>query len=225
MTFRYGPWVYTNYIWYLRMSLWIRHTTDPATLSNEMPAGIAWLWITLWLLLMTGAAWRRNVVALLWFTAAIVPMTSLSWGAAARELYVAGPPLAILLGSVVVTVFDAAARVRPTQIALAAGAVVLAVVLLVFTRDQIQLRADYPAEEHAFLEDLRRANLGLARGDSLYVVDPPLSLAILGGVNLGEAVQIYFPDVDVHVVSIGEARTAAATGDPRVKLFRWIYRR
>lgn len=215
-SFRYGPHVYTNYVWYLRMALWPHQTGAEATTANRLPACLLWFWICLWML--SHARRREHAVALVWFFVALVPLTSAVFGASPRELYVAGPALALILAAFAVSVFDALAANRVAVRLAAAGFAGIAVYALSLTTWNAAHQGGYSEDAHAFITQLQREQPALSASDTLYVVHPPQSLSFFGSVNLYEVVYVFYPGVAVKLAAEVEATKIEAAHDPSNKI-------
>jgi hypothetical protein len=218
IVYRYGPHVYTNFLWYLRMSLWPRDLRAEASFANTLPTCLIWFGIALWLLL--NANRRQHLVALVWYATALVPLTSFAWGAHPRELYIAAPGLALVLAAVVVTVFDALAESR-WALGLATGACsALAVCAIALTAHNAGNQGSASREARAFIAQLQREQPTLSAADTLYIVGPPFTLILFGPSNLNEAVHVFYPDVTVALATEAEAKAIDAAHDPHSKVIR-----
>ncbi len=219
VVYRYGPHVYRNYAAYLRMSLWPIQVDTGVTPNNVIPTCIAWFDIVL--LLLWSANRRRYAVPLLWYFAALLPLVSSIFGANPRELYVAGPALALILAATVVIILDAIARYPRALVVVSCGCAIIVALSISLAARNARHQGGAAREAHAFIAQLKREQPELTAEDTLYIVGPPSSLILLGTPTLYETVHVFYPDVAITRVTEPEARKVEAMHDPHAKVLRF----
>ncbi len=147
-----------------------------------------------------------------WYVAALAPSAALSFGTAPRLLYMAGPPLALLLALAVVSAMEAIQRrlalPGPSWLILAAGfaAAVPAVLAAHVTVARTWLPPPdrtigaQTAANRELVGQLRRDVPSLEPGAILYVAGAPSNLTVFSDEALDNLVRLYYGRV--HAVSV-----------------------
>jgi hypothetical protein len=213
-----GPHIYKNYVQYLRMAL----IPDPWLHGARLGAVACGAWLSIGLWLLRDPRYRSvGVLALAWLVAAIFPLTTLTSGAYNRELYVAGPAVALTLALFLVSVLDWLPKQAATNMLAFAVVVVLFALVSRRTIMNESAFAGNAAESRDFIERLRETYPALPRGTSVYVVGTPSSLHIFGDVHLNALGQVYYGDIPFITVSEVDAEAIERSGQPNAFVFRY----
>jgi len=214
--FRFGTHQWTNYGGFLGLSL------VPVNASDIDAAAVRYMQLAASLLLLLVFVWliRRRArpdvasFAIVWFLIALLPDSTLILGPAARLLYLPAPALAIVVVSTLVAVGQDWPLVVPRSTARLAvlGCVPLVLLTLVVTYERTLGTRHDASRDHAFAQALDREGPAVAPGGTLYIQNAPRDLVLFGGTRLIALVQIYYGDVEVQPVDVGE-QPALAPGD------------
>lgn len=217
--FGYGPHIYKSYEDYLRMAV----IPDPWLSGTRLRAagGVVWLCISFWLLRDT----RYRSVGLLglaWLAASLFPLTTFKWGAFNRELYTAGPAVALLLAVFSISLLDRLPkRTLVNALVVAAFAAALVVVGKRTVRNE-DIVAGYATESHSFIQQMQAVYPTLPAKASVYVVGTPFSLGLFADIHLNELGQVYYGDIELHTVSAAKADEIEQAGQANTFVFRYL---
>ncbi len=160
------------------------------------------------------------VLATFWFVSMIAPLTSFKLGVVDRDLYVAGPAWALLVGLAGSWVADATqsrpAVLRPLAAATLAAAIVLA------SGWTIRYERDFRAEEHnleTLTNQLQETYPTLPPGTQLYVVAGPLDV-LSSAYIIPDVIATYYPGVHATFITSDDATLR----EPTLSLTELIFR-
>lgn len=228
--FRWGYHQFANYGQFLAYSL--------APVSTDGRSGLVLRLLDLWqaaavitmlaitvALLITGMRYRLGLFALAWYWSAFLPDSTLFFQFQSRAMYVPGIALAILLVAAAIWLRDRLAPALLRQ-AVVAAPFVLAIgvaAVLPVTYDRTSATRRFAAQNERFYQELGRALQSLPAGATLYVVDPPGDLVLLGTESRLEAlVQLrYGTSVRAHVATAEQADAVEARARPDERVFRF----
>jgi hypothetical protein len=180
--------------------------------------------VAIGLVLLVRARHRDAGVALLatgWFVSMVLPLTTFKFGVVDRDLYVAGPALALLVGVAGSWVADAA-RSRPAVLRPLAAAV-LAIAIVLASGWTIRYERQFPRDERhleAFTVQLQEAYPTLPPGTHVYIVGAPLDLTLLTSL-LPYIITTYYPGVEATYILESEAARRQPTLSPTERIFRF----
>ena len=155
--------------------------------------------------------------AFLWFVAAIAPSTTFTIAAVDRELYLAGPAWALLVGLAATWIWDALPRAVPARVCLTAVFVLAAGLS---ARQTWMYEHDIKRQSlvwQSFAQELRQTYPVLAPGSTLYVTNTPAEFAIfnyfmlqVNGALQGHflLVDAFYSDVTVRVISADDVHAS-----------------
>ena len=213
-----GPQIYRNYVRYLRMALipdpWLHGARLGAVATG------AWLCVGLWLL--RDRRYRSvAVLGLAWLVAAIFPLTTLILGAYNRELYVAGPAVALTLALFSVSVLDRLPKQAATNVLAVAALAVLLVLVSGRTIKNENAFARDARESRNFIEQLQERYPELPPGAAVYVVGTPVILQFFGDLYLNALGQVYYDDITLSTVLEADTEAIEQSGHPDAFVFRY----
>jgi hypothetical protein len=197
-----------------------------ANSANYYLASIATLSVTGWLLVVIPGR-ATNLFALIWFHASLLPLTVSTWGAGWRELYVAGPGLALVLSLFAAPLIEFVSRSPAALLRVLAVAAAVALMILGVHRNLLnqQDSAAFAAEGRAFVSQLRQTYPALPRGGTLYVVGAPFPLALFDYAYVEPVVSLYYSDVHVKAIGAGQASAVPASLGPNDRVFYYQAKR
>jgi hypothetical protein len=163
------------------------------------------------------------VLTSLWLIAALLPDTTLISEVQGRVLYMPGAAFALLVATIVLAVGSALGdrvRVYGAIAAMVAATVLLtsAVLLTLDHSDEVSTGAN---GDERFAQQLREQVSSIPESGTLYVVDPPRNLYILGKTPLEALVEIYYGKRDVRVVSAESSVAVEQSLGPNDRLVRF----
>lgn len=218
----FGPHIADNLHNYLRMAVIPHPLLNVFLDSHRAIIILVWIGIVAWL--MRNAEGRRlHVILLLWFAVAIVPALSVDLGAHGRELYIAGPALALILSSCVAGFLDALPRRNALPQTLL-GIVILAAVLSLASWRTVLNQRDFSqsaVQSHRFIEELTDTYPNLPENTNLYVVGAPFALRLFGDIYLVDAIRVHYGDIGVYGISEERAKVIEQEPEPRDRIFRF----
>jgi hypothetical protein len=218
--FRHGPHVYQNYLHYLRMAVVPYPLLHDAEFAGGLVASVAWLGIGAWLL-KDSRRRATHLFALLWFLPAFLPAITFTWGAFPRELYIAGPGLALVLSFFFVSLLDHLSPLRFSRVLALAALVVLVALASQRTLMNERTQGLFSAQSQDFIQELRETYPTLPEEATLYVVGAPFSLRLFNDVHLRSAVSVYYGNIEIRSVSEDEARQLEQSPTPNDRVFRY----
>lgn len=155
---------------------------------------------------------HAELFVIVWFLAALAPLLTpdgLLWSnlsSISRKLYVAGPPLAILLVMVGMAIADAMPRRMLPAVGSLAALLLIPVLILSIdrgadTREQFAVTA---LRSERFIASLQETYPTLPQGSTLYVLNAPIELQVFQ-FHLVSIVQSFYGKVDARAISASEA--------------------
>jgi hypothetical protein len=164
------------------------------------------------------------VLGLAWLVAAIFPLTTFTWGAFNRELYVAAPAIALTLALFSVSLLDWLPKQAATNMLALAAVAVLLVFVAGRTIKNEDAFAQNARQSHNFIEQLRQQYPVLPSGAAVYVVGTPMSLAAFVDTHLNSLGQVYYGDIRLGSVSEADAEAIERSGQANTFVFRYAPR-
>lgn len=219
----FGPHIVDNLHDYLRMAVIPQSLSRVSISGFSVTVVLVWLGIVAWLLRNAENRWLHAVM-LLWFVAAIGPALFVAFPAQPRELYIAGPALALILSFSLVGVLDALPQMRRSALpALAGVAIFAAVVSLVSWRTVLNERThgQNAAQSQRFMKELALTYPDLPEQTNLYVVGAPFVLRLFNDIYLVDVVRIHYGDIDVSSISEEGAKAIEQAPGPGDRIFRY----
>ena len=225
-----------NFLAYLSMAvlpvqLEIRNPNIYADVSVHVPAMITGslllAGLCLWVLAKGGRRLTVELVALTWFLAAVLQLITFTIGAIGRDLYIAGPAWAILVGLVGVWCWDRVAGSGVLVARLALAAALIAAIGFASARTISYERGvgNESAQLEAFISGLRRTHPVLPEGSTVLAIRGPSfagdqedrmevrrSLSFFYAVIIDPLVDIYYDGVRVRPV-VGNEIPALEPGE------------
>jgi hypothetical protein len=198
---------------------WLRLGLPKLSYLTDLSMAGSLVMIGATLFLLDRRQWPYHGVFVAWWLyAAMAPNTTQLLGPRPAYLYLPG----VSLGFFFVLV---ARRVRETLPAnlLRRSSTFAPLLLAILFAGYIALglahQRDVTTQDNrSFIARLRERVPPLPPGSTLYVVNPPLNLAIFNGVWLEPAVELYYGDVTVHHISAEQVATIRAA-DPAAQIF------
>ena len=161
------------------------------------------------------------LLATLWFVSMVAPLTSFKLGIVDRDLYVAGPAWALLVGLAGTWIADAT-RSRPALLRPLAGAALVAAIVLA-SGWTIRYERDFRSEERnleTLVGQLQETYPALAPGTQLYLV--PESLDILRSAPLlPYIITTYYPGVEGTLITPEDAASREPSLSRTERIFRF----
>lgn len=218
-----GPHMVDNLHDYLRMAVIFDSFAKVSFDGYSVVVMLVWLGIVAWLLRNAENRWLHAIM-LLWFVAAIAPALFVDVPAQSRELYIAGPALALILSFCLAGVLDALPQMRRSAVfALAGAAIFVAVLSLISWRTVLNERrfGQNAAQSHRFIQELTLTYPDLPEHSNLYVVDAPFILRVFNDIYLVDAVRVHYGDIDVLSVTEERAKAIEQAPGPNDRVFRY----
>ena len=201
VSFGFGPWFDDNYWHFMSFGLYpFGLTTSSAYTTQHLIATIGFLVVSLTVGLVGPRRGHVTTFVLYWFYLSLIPLSTFSFGADARKLYMAGPALAILLAMFGVILWDA----RPRRLgawapALAAALVIVLTGSTVWRSLETQEPIDRSTQDARQLIDRVREEFPTLRPDGrLFLVNVPWTLVVFDNTRLEAALRIYYGDIEVR---------------------------
>jgi hypothetical protein len=193
----------------------------PAMLTGSVLLALLFLWI-----LDRGRRTGKltvEFVTLTWFLAGLLPLSTFTIGAIGRDLYVAGPAWAILVGLVGVWCWDrvAGSWVPPARLSLAAVLIVAVVLASVQTISSERGLGEQSAQLEAFVSGLRGTYPVLPEGSTVLVFEessrridrePRVGLQMIYAAFFNPLVGLYYDGVSVRPI-LGKEIPALEPGE------------
>lgn len=136
-----------------------------------------------WLLAVSRSRPYVSLFALCWFLLALLPLSTWTFGAVSRKLYVAGPAMGLLGAVLLVTVLDYLADKTPLRFSLMAPLCAL-IIIIPFGARVIEMTGRFEDEAAGYqllIDEVRQSDTAIPDGARLYLVGVPWNYIAFSG--------------------------------------------
>ena len=185
---------------------WVLYFPDALDPVPLFVGGVVLAALVVWCFMLDRRHSTMRRFAFLWFVGAVAPLTTFTPGAVDRDLYIAGPAWALLVGLAATWVWDALPRAAPARVCVAA---VLVAALGLSARETWIYEHDITRRSlvwKSFTQELQRTYPVLAPGSTIYVTNAPLTLALFDDLDLAQLVHGFYPGVTARAISDSDPR-------------------